>query len=170
MTAPATTRDEEFSDFVEQHRGSLQHVAYLLTGDEYRAEDLLQDALVKTWLAWKGIDATYAWAYTRRVMVNLMTDRWRRKRYEPVLGDESDRRADLRSESAFSVVDDQAWLVAQLTRLTPRERAMIVLRYVEDLPEAEVADLLKVSVGTVKSTCSRTLAKLRPGSSVRSES
>ena len=57
-------------------------------------------------------------------MVNLMTDRWRRKRYEPVLGDESDRRADLRSESAFSVVDDQAWLVAQLTRLTPRERAM----------------------------------------------
>lgn len=170
MTAPATTRDEEFSDFVEQHRGSLQHVAYLLTGDEYRAEDLLQDALVKTWLAWKRIDATYAWACTRRVMVNLMTDRWRRKRYEPVLGDESDRRADLRSESAFSVVDDQAWLVAQLTRLTPRERAMIVLRYVEDLPEAEVADLLKVSVGTVKSTCSRTLAKLRPGSSVRSES
>ena len=124
MTAPATTRDEEFSDFVEQHRGSLQHVAYLLTGDEYRAEDLLQDALVKTWLAWKRIDATYVWAYTRRVMVNLMTDRWRRKRYEPVLGDESDRRADLRSESAFSVVDDQAWLVAQLTRLTPRERAM----------------------------------------------
>lgn len=59
MTAPATTRDEEFSDFVEQRRGSLQHVAYLLTGDEYRAEDLLQDALVKTWLAWKRIDATY---------------------------------------------------------------------------------------------------------------
>lgn len=165
-----TDADEAFNGFVTAHSPALRRTAYLLTGSTSAAEDLLQDALVKTWLAWKRIDATYAWAYTRRVMVNLMTDRWRRKRYEPVLGDESDRRADLRSESAFSVVDDQAWLVAQLTRLTPRERAMIVLRYVEDLPEAEVADLLKVSVGTVKSTCSRTLAKLRPGSSVRSES
>lgn len=152
MTAPATTRDEEFSDFVEQHRGSLQHVAYLLTGDEYRAEDLLQDALVKTWLAWKRIDATYAWAYTRRVMVNLMTDRWRRKRYEPVLGDESDRRADLRSESASSVVDDQAWLVAQLTRLTPRERAMIVLRYVGLVASRAIASTMPE--GAAFETCS----------------
>ena len=119
-----TDADEAFNGFVTAHSPALRRTAYLLTGASSAAEDLLQDALVKTWLAWKRIDATYAWACTRRVMVNLMTDRWRRKRYEPVLGDESDRRADLRSESAFSVVDDQAWLVAQLTRLTPRERAM----------------------------------------------
>lgn len=161
MGMKATAEDSAFTGFVETHAGSLRHTAFLLTGSRDVAEDLLQDALVKTWLAWKRIDPQTAWAYTRTVMVNLVTDRWRRKRYEAITLDIDDRRADPAAGNAYSAVDDRADIVRQLAALSPRERAIVVLRYYDDLSEADIAAQLGVSAGTVKSTCSRALAKLR---------
>ena len=94
-------------------------------------------------------------------MVNLTTDRWRRKRYEAITLDIDDRRPDARAGAAFDSVDDRSDIVSQLAQLSPRERAIVVLRHYDDLSEADIADQLGVSVGTVKSTCSRALAKLR---------
>lgn len=161
MTATMTTRDAEFTEFVATHSGSLRHVAHLLTGSRETAEDLLQDALLKTWLHWRRIDPRTAWAYTRRIMVNLATDRWRRRRYEPVVAEIGDWNADAGAAAAFAASDDRSFIVRQLVHLSARERAIVVLRYYADLSEAEVADHVGVSVGTVKSTCSRALARLR---------
>lgn len=160
MTATQAV-DAEFTAFVATHAGSLRHVARLLTGGRETAEDLLQDALLKTWLNWRRIDAQAAWAYTRRVMVNLATDRWRRRRYETVPADIGDWRPDAAADASFAAADDREFIVRQLAHLTARERAIVVLRYYADLPEAEVAEQVGVSVGTVKSTCSRALARLR---------
>ncbi len=157
----ATDQDAGFTAFVRAHAGSLHHTAYLLTGNRQAADDLLQDALLKTWLAWRKIDQRAAWAYTRKVMVNLTTDRWRRRRYEAITIDIDDRRRDPGGEAGFEGVEDRAFIVRQLAGLTPHERAMVVLRYYADLSEADVAEQLGVSVGTVKSTCSRALARLR---------
>ncbi|MDO5676845.1 MAG: SigE family RNA polymerase sigma factor [Propionibacteriaceae bacterium] len=156
----ATQRDTEFTGFVAAHSGTLRHTAYLLTGHTQAAEDLLQDALVKTWLAWSRIDPTAAWAYTRKVMVNLATDRWRKRRYETITMDLDDRTPSSH-DGGFSESDDRTFIVRQLAQLSARERAAVVLRYYHDLPEVEVAQLLGCSVGTVKSTCSRALARLR---------
>ena len=157
----ATDQDAGFTAFVQAHTGSLHHTAYLLTGNRQTADDLLQDALLKTWLAWRKIDQRAAWAYTRKVMVNLTTDRWRRRRYEAITIDIDERRRDPGGEAGFEGVEDRAFIVRQLAGLTPHERAMVVLRYYADLSEADVAEQLGVSVGTVKSTCSRALARLR---------
>lgn len=157
----ATDQYAGFTAFVQAHTGSLHHTAYLLTGNRQTADDLLQDALLKTWLAWRKIDQRAAWAYTRKVMVNLTTDRWRRRRYEAITIDIDERRRDPGGEAGFEGVEDRAFIVRQLAGLTPHERAMVVLRYYADLSEADVAEQLGVSVGTVKSTCSRALARLR---------
>ena len=157
----ATDQDAGFTAFVRAHAGSLHLTDYLLPGNRQAADDLLQDALLKTWLAWRKIDQRAAWAYTRKVMVNLTTDRWRRRRYEAITIDIDDRRRDPGGEAGFEGVEDRAFIVRQLAGLTPHERAMVVLRYYADLSEADVAEQLGVSVGTVKSTCSRALARLR---------
>ncbi len=156
-----TDQDAEFTAFVQAQAGSLRHTAYLLTGHRHTADDLLQDALVKTWLAWHTIDRAAAWAYTRRVMVNLSIDRWRRKRYEAVTLDVDDRQVDADAPAGFAAVEDRTLIVRQLADLTPRERAIVVLRYYADLSEADVAAQVGVSIGTVKSTCSRALSRLR---------
>lgn len=153
--------DEQFTIFVTENRGSLMHTAYLLTGSETAADDLLQDALVKVYLAWSRVEPRLAWAYTRRVMVNLSTDRWRRKRYEAVPSEISDAHRDARADADFANLEVRDEVLQQLARLNPRERAIVVLRYYHDLAEAEVAEQLGVSIGTVKSTASRALAKLR---------
>lgn len=93
MGMTPTQRDAEFTSFVSAHSGTLRRTAHLLTGNAQAAEDLLQDALVKTWLAWPRIDQVAAWAFTRKVMVNLATDRWRRRRYETVTVDIDERTA-----------------------------------------------------------------------------
>lgn len=153
--------DEAFTSFVSAHSQALRRTAYLLTGSTSTAEDLLQDALVKTWLAWKRVEQATAAAYTRRIMVNLATDRWRRKRYDTVSADVAQWRADPAAEREFDATDDRSFIVRQLAALNPRERAIVVLRYYHDLSEADVADSVGCSVGTVKSTCSRALARLR---------
>lgn len=157
----ATETDSAFTGFVQEHQGALRRTAYFLTADPQTAEDLLQDALVKAWLAWRRIGPGGELAFTRRVMVNLATDRWRRRRYETTPIPPPDTSPDPRGGDPFGAADDRAFIVRQLSDLSARERAIVVLRYYADLSEADVADAAGVSVGTVKSTCSRALARLR---------
>lgn len=152
----------DFDDFVEARYSDLVRVAYLLTGSAHDAEDLVQAALVSTLRRWSQVDDPMA--YVRRAMVNQHVNRWRRfGRREYVLAQppEPGRVADI----ADSVAQRMA-LQAALRTLAPRARVVVVLRYLADLPEAEVAAALGTSVGNVKGLASRGLAKLRAAMSV----
>jgi RNA polymerase sigma-70 factor (sigma-E family) len=157
---------EAFRSYVAARSAALLRTAYLLTGNRADAEDLLQTALAKTFLSWDRIrDKEALDGYVRRVMVNTQTSFWRRLRPESpyeVLPDpgEPDR-------TAHSDLHDALWTA--LGGLPPRQRAAVVLRYYEDLSEAETAQVLGVSVGTVKSTTSRALLKLRDQSGLRDD-
>lgn len=150
--------DDEFVEFATASSARLQHVAYLLTGNRHEAEDAAQTALVRTYAAWQRVKRRDAYAYARTVLANLVTDRWRRP-YREYATEEMPE-----AEMPRDLADDVAkrrWLIGMLDGLSPRERAVIVLRHYVDLPEAEVARELNLSVGTVKSLNSRGLAKLR---------
>ncbi|MER7457244.1 SigE family RNA polymerase sigma factor [Micromonospora sp. NPDC126480] len=152
-------REEEFREFVAARSGALLRTAYLLTGDWATAEDLLQTALTKTYLAWKrlgGIEAVEP--YARRVMINTSTSWWRRRWHgerptevlpERAGADEIERQLDR----------DLLW--RHLKALPTRQRAVLVLRFYEDMSEAQTAALLDISPGTVKSQTSRALTTLR---------
>lgn len=149
--------DEEFTEFAKASAAGLRHAAYLLTGDRDAAEDAVQAALVRTYAAWRRVRRDDAFAYTRRVMVNYLTDKWRRRLKEYATDD-------LPETPYGDFAEDVAlrhWLTGALAGLTLRERAVIVMRYLFDLPEAAVARDLGITVGTVKSTGSRALAKMR---------
>ena len=150
--------DEEFAEFARASYGRLAHAGYLLTGDRHAAEDAAQAALVRTYAAWSRVRRDDAFAYARRVLVNYLTDRWRRRLREYPTDDLPDQSGgpDLADEVAT-----RHWLAGALATLTGRERAVVVMRYLFDLPEAAVARDLGITVGTVKSTSSRALAKLR---------
>jgi RNA polymerase sigma-70 factor (sigma-E family) len=150
--------DEDFAEFVQASSAGLLRAAYLLTGDRHVAEDAAQTALVRTYAAWSRVRREDAFAYARRVLVNHVTDRWRRRLREYATGALPDRPAG--TDIAEEVATRQ-YLIGALASLTGRERAVIIMRYFFDLPEATVADELQISVGTVKSTSSRALAKLR---------
>jgi RNA polymerase sigma-70 factor (sigma-E family) len=154
--------DEEFTEFAQACSPRLLHAAYLLTGNRHTAEDAAQTALVRTYAAWPRVRRADAFAYARKVLINHVTDRWRMRGREYATDDVPERAAyaDVAEEVAL-----RRWLVGALSSLTSRERAVIVLRYFFDLPEAVVADELHVTVGTVKSTSSRALAKLRVSAS-----
>ena len=152
--------EEEFRSFVIDSRHRLVSTAYVLTGDYARAEDLVQTALVRTYRAWNRIEhRDVPEHYARRIVVNLHASWWRRfaHRYERPVAFLPERPG----EDDTAVVDrrDQLWR-AVLT-LPPRMRAIIVLRFLEDLKETETAEILGCSVGTVKSQTFRALAKLR---------
>ncbi|EGD40327.1 RNA polymerase sigma-E factor [Nocardioidaceae bacterium Broad-1] len=144
----------EFDDFVEACSTRLLRTAYLLTHDRGRAEDLLQTALVKAWLSWSRIDGDPA-AYVSKILVNTYATWWRRRW--------NDERPTSELPEAEYDEDRAAThdLWTALGRLPRRQRAVIVLRYVEDLSEAETARLLGCSIGTVKSQRVKALAKLR---------
>lgn len=147
----------DFDDFVRARSTGLLRVAYLLTGDRHAAEDLLQDVLEQMYVRWRRIgDAPEA--YARRALVNRSVNRWRRftRRPEAPLG-RHDRPAPDHSEDV--VVRDA--VVAALRDLPPRQRAAVVLRYLDDLPVHEVAAALGCSDGTVKSNAARGLDRLR---------
>jgi RNA polymerase sigma-70 factor (sigma-E family) len=150
--------DEEFVEFATASSAGLRHAAYLLTGDWHAAEEAVQTALVRTYAAWSRVRRDDAFAYARRTLVNYVTDRWRRKLKEYPTDDVPEHPAgpDIADEVAL-----RQWVTGALATLTARERAVIVLRYLFDLPEATVARDLGISPGTVKSTSSRALAKLR---------
>ncbi len=153
---PTPTRDAEFAEFVNAASPSLSWTAFLLTGDRHTAADLVQEALIRTYLAWRKVRHGDATAYARRTLVNLNIDQWRRRTPMPV---EQVDRAD--SRNAEGAVDDRDELVRMLAGLPAQQRRVLVLRYFNDLPEAEVAGLLGISLGAVKSAASRGLAGLR---------
>jgi RNA polymerase sigma-70 factor (sigma-E family) len=150
---------DEFRDFVAARRPTLLRAAMLLTADRADAEDLLQSALAKTYLAWGRInDRSALDGYVRRAMVNINISWWRRKKLEEYPTDELPD-LPVADHTRRSELHDA--LGRLLRRLPERQRAAVVLRYYEDLSEAEIAETLGVSVGTVKSTVSRAMAKLR---------
>ena len=158
------TADEEFTAFVAAHQADLLRTAWLLVGDAHRAEELTQQALVRTYAAWSRAASGDPLAYTRRVLVNLRTDSWRRRRREILVDQLPEDASGLGSHPARDAAADHAdrdRLVRALAALTPKQRRVVVLRHLVGLPEAEVAEHLGVSIGTVKSTSSRALALLR---------
>src|SRR4051812_16497074 len=159
---------EAFRAYVVARSPALLRTAYLLTGSRADAEDLLQTALAKTYLAWDRIREREALdGYVRRVMVNTQTSRWRRKRVDEYPTDSIPERGTDRDAVNDLALHDALW--SALSELPKRQRAMVVLRYYEDLSEAETADVLGVSVGTVKSTTSRALLKLRDSAGLRDD-
>lgn len=158
---------EEFHDYVAARGATLLRTAYLLTGNHADAEDLVQTALAKTYLSWRRIQDRGALdSYVRRAMVNTHISWWRRRKIDEYPTDvlpevpapDPTTRTDLR---------DALWKA--LGRLPRRQRAAVVLRYYEDLTEPEVAQVLGVNVGTVKSTVSRAVAKLRESAEFRGD-
>ena len=151
--------DPGFRDYVTSRGGSLLRMAYLLTHNLADAEDLVQSALAKTYQAWDRIEDRAALdGYVRRAMVNTHISSWRRRRLEEYPTDEIPDQAvgDHASDSALQDVLRRA-----LDRLPAKMRIAVVLRYYADMSEAEIAQFLGVSQGTVKSTVSRAVAKLR---------
>jgi RNA polymerase sigma-70 factor (sigma-E family) len=147
-----------FEEFYAEQYGRLRHLGYWLTGDWGQAEELAQEALVRTWWRWPVVRRLdRPGDYARKVLVNRHRSLLRRALVEARYA------ARLRAQAvvAFDGHEDAAVLAAALGRLPPRQRAVVVLRYGEDLPVAEVARLLRMSVGTVKSTSNRALARLR---------
>lgn len=150
--------DDEFSAWAAGAEAALLRSAYLLTGDLHRAEDLVQEALVKVALRWRRLRGGHPAAYARRVIARDHVSLWRRNGREVPVGEPAV------AESAVST-DPDAVLVVQraLARLTPAQRAVVVLRHFDDLTERETAEVLGVAVGTVKSQNAVALARLRTG-------
>lgn len=153
--------EEDFGDFVDAASPRLLGLAWYLSGDEHEAQDLVQETLERVYVRWPKLSRDHegtATAYARRVLINLRTDRWRRRRREVVVdAQELAETAPSRAEAGPATVD----LVSALRRLAPRERQVVVLRYYADQSERTVADLLGVTTGTVKTAAHRGLAKLR---------
>ena len=151
----------EFSDFVRSRSPALLRTAFLLTGDRHLAEDLVQEALARTHRARGRLaGGGHFEAYTRTAIYHIQVSRWRRHRVPETLPGEL---ADLPQASGDHAerIDLQVTLHQALGRLTQRQRAVLVLRFFEDRSEAEAADMLSCSVGTVKSQTSKALARLR---------
>lgn len=148
-----------FAEYVAARSPALLRTAYLLVGQRADAEDLLQASLAKTYLAWGRIrEPAAADAYVRRVMVNTRTSWWRRRRVDEY---PSDSLPETVADDATGASDLHDALWSALETLPRRQRAVLVLRYWCDLSEAQTADELGISPGTVKSTASRALASLR---------
>ena len=140
----------------------------MLTGDGHLADDLAQNALVKTYAAWSRVRNEDAMAYSRKVLVNANIDRLRRRRISEVSDSLLGEVPDWPQRAHTHAADDRDQLVRLLAGLTERERKVLVLRYYFDLAEVTVADELGISVGTVKSTASKACLKLRATASSES--
>lgn len=149
-----------FRDFVVARSPALVRSAWLLTGNEATAQDLVQTALAKTWTRWAGVvrqDAPEA--YVRRVMVSTYLT-WNRRRWlgELAVGSVPDR---TEARDVYADADLRRSVAEALRALPRRQRAVVVLRFFDDLTEAQAADALGCSVGTVKSQTSKALVRLR---------
>lgn len=154
-------QDDGFREFVSARLTSLSRRAYLLTGDHYAAEDLLQSVLVKVGTRWRRVAAAEdPDAYVRKIFYNEQVSRWRRRARTPedplAEPPEKPGQRDEADEAVRRMVLRQA-----LARLTHRQRAVIVLRFFEDLSEVDAAGVLNCSVGTVKSQLHHALGRLR---------
>lgn len=156
----ARTKESEFSAWMSARQPALLRTAYLLSSDHHTAEDLVQATLAKVYLSWEKVQRREAVdAYARRILVNEHNSLWRRawKKRETVSDEVPDwvPSHDVYDEGQGSAL----WSLVQT--LPRKQRAAVVLRYYEELSEAETADVLGVTVGTVKSQTSRALASLR---------
>ena len=149
-------RDAAFTAFVEQATPSLLRTAWLLTGDHHAAHDLVQAALVRTYVAWPRVRPETALAYARRILVNERTDRWRRTGAELAVATPPESAA-----TAGSATEDRDVVVRLLATLPDQQRKVVVLRYYADLSEAQIAAALDISPGAVKSHAHRGLMTLR---------
>ena len=147
-----------FEEFVAGRGQALQRFGYALTGDWALAEDLLQTALARAYPRWSRIQRDDPEGYVRKIMINTWSSWWRRKWRGEVPAVQLPETA---GRDAFADVDHRHALRIALAQLPPRQRAVVVLRYHQDLSEAQVADLLGISVGTVKSQAAKALARLR---------
>jgi RNA polymerase sigma-70 factor (sigma-E family) len=147
-----------FGEFVRARSGALLRAAHMLTGNRADAEDLVQATLVKAYQSWEKIDPAALDAYVRQVMRNTHISGWRRRRVDEYPTDElpDAPAADVTGDSDLRDVVQRA-----IDRLPRQMRAAVMLRYYDDMTEPEVAAALGVSVGTVKSTVARAVAKLR---------
>lgn len=149
--------ERDFTAWASGAERALLRSAWLLTGDLHRAEDLVQEAMVKVALRWTRLAEGHPTAYARTVIARDHVSWWRRRRRE-VVGPLEHDVAVVSSEPETALVVARA-----LARLSPRQRAVVVLRHLEDLSERETAEVLGVSVGTVKSQNAAALARLRDG-------
>ncbi|MFI0789582.1 SigE family RNA polymerase sigma factor [Streptomyces lydicus] len=153
-------RADAFDQFVAARWSALLHLAHLLTGgDRHRAEDLLQEALVKLWFAWPRVAEQAPEAYVRRVLTRAAARSARRRWWgeRPV-----ERLPELpEAGDVVAAVEERARLGAALALLPVRQRAAVVLRYYEDLSEVQVAEALGCPVGTARSLASRGVKRLR---------
>lgn len=150
--------EQAFTAFVAARSRHLLQTAYLLSGDRHRAEDLLQTALTRAYLRWDRIAREDPEGYVRRTLTNAHIDWWRRK---PWREESTADLPELPEPDPSSAYDVRAAVLQSLACLSRRQRAVVVLRYYEDLSEAEIAATLGCSAGTVKSAASRAMAKLR---------
>ncbi|MDR8409715.1 SigE family RNA polymerase sigma factor [Nonomuraea sp. 3-1Str] len=152
--------EADFRQFVVERSAALFRTAYLLTGDRHAAEDLVQSALAKTAARWRGLrDRGAIEGYVRRAMYHEQVSRWRRR--SRVTEVSTGWLPDQAGGEHADVVDLRLVMRAALARLTPRQRTMLVLRYFEDLSETEIARLLGVRVGSVRSQIYRSLERLK---------
>lgn len=149
--------ETEIAEWVTGCQHQLLRSAYLITGDQHRAEDLVQDALVKVAVRWSRLRDGNPTAYARTVIAHENISWWRRRRRETVSG--TVRLADQPPVET----EDQLVVRRALARLTDRQRRVVVLRHFDDLSERETAEILGVSIGTVKSQNAAALARLREG-------
>ena len=172
MTTPGTVRTSRttsstvtkltFTSYVQARGPVLLRTARSLTANPCDAEDLLQTALTKTFLAWESIEDHRALdGYVRKALLNTRTSQWRKRRVDEYVCDELPEPEPLQGPdpAEAQAVRDAMWRA--ILKLPARQRAMVVLRYYEDLSEVQTAAVLGVSVGTVKSAVSRALVKLR---------
>ncbi|MFE4048340.1 SigE family RNA polymerase sigma factor [Streptomyces sp. YIM B13518] len=152
--------EAEFTAYVQERRASLYATAYHLTGDRFEAEDLLQSALFSTYRAWDRIsDKAAVGGYLRRTMTNLHISAWRRRKLNEYPTEELPETAG--DTDAMRGTELRAVLWQALARLPEPQRTMLVLRYYEGRTDPEIADILGISVGTVKSSIWRSLRRLR---------
>jgi len=149
---------EDFSAFVVSRWPGLVRLAFGLTGDRWAAEDIAQATLARAYVAWRRVSrADDPDAYLRRILVNTSNRRFRRPRVTEQSGDPPETAV----AGPADLVDERTALLAALRQLPPRQRAAVVLRYWEDLTDAQIGAALGCSPGTVRSQLSRALAKLR---------
>ncbi|MGF1427411.1 SigE family RNA polymerase sigma factor [Kitasatospora sp. LaBMicrA B282] len=150
----------EFTAYVRERRASLYATAYHLTGDRFEAEDLLQSALFSTYRAWGRItDKAAVGGYLRRTMTNLHISAWRRRKLNEYPTEELPETVG--DTDAMGGTELRAVLWQALAKLPENQRTMLVLRYYEGRTDPEIADILGISVGTVKSSIWRALRRLR---------
>ncbi|QIY70741.1 SigE family RNA polymerase sigma factor [Streptomyces sp. RLB1-33] len=157
-------RDEEFQRFVIGRWPRLMRTAFLLTGEQHAAEDLVQTTLEQVYVAWRRVGtADEPEAYVRRVMINAHARRHRRRLKEFLAPkDDSGLTHELPDHGdRIAQADDRSALLTALGQLPPRQREAVVLRYWEDLSESQAAEAMGCSVGAVKSNAAKGIAKLR---------